>query len=391
MNEKKITIALVGIGWADAMHAKAYNHVYGLNIDRKTVCALEPWVPEFAEKNNFRGWTHDFNEVLADPEIDVIDIATPPNLHKRMVLQALEAGKHVVCEKPLTGYFGCPGDPEQVGEVSKETMLHEVRREMEEIVQAVKVSGKKFCYAENWIYAPSFQRACQLVKAKSTTVVHIDSFLCHKGSPAEYVKYWAKSGGGTLARNLTHPLSTAIFLKKLEMESKGLSYGVKSISCECAQITHGIETRYIEANPLDTEDWSHVIVTFSDGTKATLTTADVFVGESLNRFDIYGNDAIMKCNFAPNDLLDVYFSDDKGLEEEFITEKDDHKLGWKHAAICEEIIRGYYGEMQDFMESIAYDREPLVGIDLAVEVLDLVQMAYYADEQGRRVETAEFQ
>jgi len=332
-----------------------------------------------------------FEEVLSDPEIDVVDIATPPNMHKSMIIQAMGAGKHVICEKPLTGYFGREGDPEQADRVSKKKMLLEVRKDMAEIVQAPKRTGKKFCYSENWVYAPAFQRACQLIKAKGTTVVHIDSFLCHKGSPAEYVKVWAKSGGGTLARNLTHPLCAALYLKRLEMESRGLSYGVKSIACDCAQVTRGIESRYIEVAPLDTEDWSHAIVTFTDGTKATLTAADTFVGQSVNRFDIYGNDAVMKCNFAPNSLLDVYFSDDKGIENEFITEKDDHNLGIKHAAVCEETIRGYLGELQDFMKCIAYDREPMAGLDIALETLDLVQLAYYSAEQGRCVEISEFQ
>ena len=391
MFQGKISVGLVGIGWAGTMHANAYNHIHGVAVDLKTVCALEPNVPEFAEQYQFRGYTREFQELLDDPEIDVIDITTPPNLHKSMVIQAMRAGKHVICEKPLTGYFGRPGDPERVGETDKAKMLMDVRGEMAEIAQAAKETGRKFCYAENWIYAPAFQRACQLVKAKGTTVVQMDSFLCHKGSPAQYVKIWSKSGGGTLSRNLTHPLSTAVYLKKLEMESKGLPFGVKSILCDCSQVTRNIENRYIEADPLDTEDWSHAIVTFSDGTKATLTAAHTFVGDSVNRFAIDGNDAVMKCNFAPNNLLDVYFSDDKGLEDEFITEKDDHKLGIKHAAICEELIRGYYGELQDFIECIAYDREPLVGLEIAMEVLDLVQLAYYSAEQGRCVEIAEFE
>lgn len=49
-----------------------------------------------------------YQELLRDPEIDVIDILTPPCLHKTMLLEALAAGKHVICEKPLTAFFGDP-------------------------------------------------------------------------------------------------------------------------------------------------------------------------------------------------------------------------------------------------------------------------------------------
>ena len=50
----------------------------------------------------------DFNDLLNDPEIDVIDICTPPYVHEEMIKKALAAGKHVICEKindPLSGYF----------------------------------------------------------------------------------------------------------------------------------------------------------------------------------------------------------------------------------------------------------------------------------------------
>ncbi len=45
----------------------------------------------------------DFRDLCADPEIDIISICTPPHLHFRQIIQALEAGKHVVCEKPIAG------------------------------------------------------------------------------------------------------------------------------------------------------------------------------------------------------------------------------------------------------------------------------------------------
>ena len=51
-----------------------------------------------------------FAELIADRELDVIDICTPPNLHAEMIVAAMQAGKHVICEKPFAGYFGRDGD-----------------------------------------------------------------------------------------------------------------------------------------------------------------------------------------------------------------------------------------------------------------------------------------
>lgn len=47
--------------------------------------------------------TTSFDEVLKDPDIDIIDICTPPGIHRDQVVAALASGKHVICEKPLTG------------------------------------------------------------------------------------------------------------------------------------------------------------------------------------------------------------------------------------------------------------------------------------------------
>ena len=386
MDHQKVGVALVGAGWAGEMHAKAYERTYGVNLERKVVCALEPSLPAFAARHHFQSYTDNFETVLKDPEIDVVDVVTPPNLHKSMVIAALRAGKHVICEKPLTGYFGMAGDPERVGDVAKDKMLRQIRRDMAEIEQALSESGKRFFYAENWLYAPAFVRACQLILKKGTTVVQMRGIAGHKGSHAAYTGRWAKSGGGTAARNLIHPIGAALYLKRLERNAKGLPYGVASVYCDCSRVTEHIEKRHIAASPVDVEDFSHIILTFVDGTKATLTAADLYLGQALNLFEIYGNDAVFRCNYTPNDLLDAYFSDDKGIEDEWITEKSDHNLGRQHALVADELIRGYYGEIQDFMECIRDNREPVSGFALAKEAMEMVSLAYCSAEQGKRVD-----
>ncbi len=389
MAQNQICIALVGAGWAGAMHAKAYNHVYGVDLRLKTVCALEDTIPEFAANYHFETYTKEYNDVLSDPEINVVDIVTPPSLHKRMIISAMRAGKNVICEKPLTGYFGMLNDEKPIGSVSRKKMLDETIRTVDEIEKVIRETGRKFFYSENWIYAPAFLRACELIEAKGTTIIQMFGMAGHKGSQAAYVKYWEKSGGGALSRNLIHPLSAAIFAKRKEMESKGLKYGIKSVSCDCSQVMKDIENRFVEADPVDTEDWAHVILTFADNTKAVLMAADTFIGAPVTTFDMFGNDAIFKCKFSQSDLLNVYFSDDKGIENEYIVEKNDSNAGHHKAIVSEEIIRGYYGEIQDFMECVRDQREPIVGFELAKEATELVQIAYYAAEQGRTIRLSE--
>jgi len=62
------------------------------------------------------------------------------------------------------------------------------------------------------------------------------------------------------------------------------------------------------------------------------------------------------------------------------------KLGWNKAFVSDEIIRGYLGEMQDFMECVVYDREPLSGFDIAYDTTRVLYAAYQAAEEGRRID-----
>ena len=62
-----------------------------------------------------------------------------------------------------------------------------------------------------------------------------------------------------------------------------------------------------------------------------------------------------------------------------------YKLGWNKVFVSDEIIRGYTGELQSFAESIAYDKEPESGFDLAYETMKVLYSAYVSAEEGRRV------
>jgi predicted dehydrogenase len=65
------------------------------------VAARGDHVNAFARKHQISNAYRSFAELVADRELDVIDICTPPNLHAAMIVEAMQAGKHVICEKPM--------------------------------------------------------------------------------------------------------------------------------------------------------------------------------------------------------------------------------------------------------------------------------------------------
>jgi predicted dehydrogenase len=162
----KIRIGLVGCGFVAELHMHAYRRVYGVDVEVTAVGARGDRVVDFAKRHRIPTTYRSFRELIADAEIDVVDICTPPNLHASMVVEAMRAGKHVICEKPFAGYFGREGDQAPIGRhVPKALMYQRVLEEMEETRAAIENTGKLFMYAEDWIYAPAVTKTAEILEA----------------------------------------------------------------------------------------------------------------------------------------------------------------------------------------------------------------------------------
>ena len=126
-------------------------------------------------------------------------------------------------------------------------------------------------------------------------------------------------------------------------------------------------------------------LTFSDATKATIFACDTILGGVRNLIETYTTGGVLFANIAPNNHMVSYLTDELKLGEVYITEKVDRKTGWQFVCLDEEWTRGYLQEIQDFMECVAYGREPLAGIDLAYDAIRIHYAAYQAAEEGRRI------
>lgn len=392
MNKRnEICIGMAGAGRATELHMNGLQRYSGVPLCYKHIIARRQDQVEAAKtKYGFEYSSLNFDDLLNDEEIDVIDICTPPYAHEEMIIKTLQAGKHVICEKPLSGYFGQPGDEEPIGfKVSKVKMYEELIKSIDQLKEVIEKSDRKFMYAENFVYAPAVIKTAEILTKKKSKILYAKGEESLKGSSSPVAGEWNKTGGGTFIRTGAHPLSAILWLKRQEAAARGEKITIQSVFADMGQITSILtpyEHRHIAACPHDVEDCGTVLITFSDGTKATIIATDTLLGGSRNYVELYCNDAVINCKLTMSDMMNTYFLDEDGLDDVYISEMLPSKTGWNNPFLEDEIIRGYTDEMRDFMDAIYYDREPRSGFDLAYDTIKIIYAAYKSAELGVAVE-----
>lgn len=386
MNEKgEICLGVAGAGRATELHMNALKRFSGIPICYKHIVARRfEQVKMMKDRYGFLQDSLRFEDLLADPEIDVIDICTPPYIHEEMIEKAMGAGKHVICEKPLSGYFGRSEDASPIGKtVSKSLMYDVVMEKLDRLHKIVENSRQKFMYAENFVYAPAVVKAAEIIRKKKSRILFAKGEESLKGSSSPVAGEWSKTGGGTFIRTGAHPLTAILWLKHVEAEARGTDIKVVSVYADMERITEQLseyEHRHIAARPNDVEDFGAAIISFSDKTKALVMATDTLLGGSKNYIELYCNDAAIHCRLTMSNLMETYFLDEDNMEDVYLSEMLSQKTGWNYPFLEDEIIRGYTDEMRDFIESVYYERTPKSGFDLAYDTTKIIYGAYKSAE-----------
>jgi predicted dehydrogenase len=107
--KKKLRIGLIGTGLMGRAHANGYNRIHNFFPELEyepeliAVCSRnEEKVKAFAEQWNFQSYETDWKKLIARDDIDAVDICTPNDSHAEISIAAAEAGKMILCEKPLS-------------------------------------------------------------------------------------------------------------------------------------------------------------------------------------------------------------------------------------------------------------------------------------------------
>lgn len=380
-----LRVGIVGARFAAELHAHNYRPLRPARVALTAACArTRAEVEAFARRHEIPRVYTDYRALVESPEVDVVDICATTDVHHEVAVAAARAGKHVIVEKPLTGYFGEAGDP-------PEKMLEGALRHADAVLEAVARAGVTLCYAEDFVYAPPVAKLRRLIAASGGVVLELRAEESHSGSHAAYARRWRTSGGGSLLRLGSHPVGVVLHLKHWEgQQARGRPIRARSVVADAARLTAlpqvAERRRHLRAAPEDVEDWAVAVIAFEDGTRATVHASDVALGGVRNTVSAWLTDGVVHANITPNTAVVAYAPEAGAWGGEYITEKVETTAGWQFPSPEEDWMRGYPQELDDFVEAIATGREPLAGALLARETVEVIYAAYLSAATGRRVD-----
>ncbi|CAM5429731.1 Gfo/Idh/MocA family protein [Leifsonia shinshuensis] len=237
MTSNTVRIGLIGAGGIAGAHVEGYL----LNPDVITFAAVADPVRESAEKRAAASGAAiyaDYRDMLAEADIDAVDICLPHHLHKDAIVAAARAGKHILCEKPL-----CL-TPEEAAEVSA----------------AVEEAGVTLMCAHNQLFLPAVARAKELIESGAIGRVYevrtTDSFY-NDFDPANmgWRAHASTSGGGELIDTGYHPTYLLLHLA-----------GGAPVEVTAMLATHRLTF-------MEGEDSATVLVRFDNGVIGTVVTS----------------------------------------------------------------------------------------------------------------------
>jgi predicted dehydrogenase len=379
-----IRIGIVGARFAANFHWEGFRRVYGVpvqvvGITSKTAQARDA----FAQEKGIRSFQN-IEDLCA--AVDVVDICTPPSSHEQVAIQALNLGKHVIIEKPFTGYYGAGTEDFDGSAFPKDKMLHEAVASCDRILAAAKSSGKTVCYAENWVYAPAIQKEREILAKSGAQVLWMIGEESHSGSHSQYYGYWKFSGGGSLVGKGCHPLTAVLYLKRVEGEVRN-KQPIRPLTVSAR--THALtrlksfrDEGFLRTGYHDIEDYAQLHIKFADGMVADIFASEIVLGGVQNWLEVICNNHRTRCNLNPVNSLVTFNPKEELFKDVYVTEKIGTKQGWSNPAPDEAWQHGYPQEFQDFMESISMGRPPLSGIELARDTIAVIYAGYLSAERA---------
>ncbi|HUX87395.1 MAG TPA: Gfo/Idh/MocA family oxidoreductase [Chloroflexota bacterium] len=329
-----IGVGMLGYAFMGKAHANAYKTIPYIYWPPAAIPRLvsiagrnQEAVSAAAQRYGFEKYVTDWRQVVNDPEVQLFDNGGPNNFHAEPCIAAAEAGKHIICEKPL-------------GRTAAES---------KQMLDAVRKAGVMHACAFNYRFVPAIRQARQLIEQGALGRIYhfraryLQEWIAEPSFPMVWRLKKGIAGSGALGDLGAHIIDLARFLVG---EPKAVNAITKTFVSE-RPVSEGSS----ETDTVDVDDAFAALVEFENGAIGTLEASRFAVGrKNTNTFEINGSKGSISFNLERLNELEVYLADAgprvaRGFTNVLVTESyhpfysvwwpQGHIIGWEHTFVHE--------------------------------------------------------
>lgn len=338
-----IKAGIVGSGFIADVHADALAQVPGCEVVAVAAPNLHR-VVDFAKRHDIPRALTNYRDLLKMEEIDVVSLALPNDLHAEVAIAAAEAGKHVICEKPLA------------------TTLEAA----DAMIAACDEAGVQLMYAEPLCFAPKYARARELAQSGALGEIFlIKQSEEHSGPHSPWFWNIDRAGGGALMDMGVHGIVFAQWLLG--------NASITHVTASMGTFVHGGKT--------EGEDHVVTILNFDGGQMAVIESSWAKGGGVDDRLEIYGTKGHTRADLVFGNSLPTWSTEGyaNGAEKAGAT------IGWSYPGFDDLWNGGYVQEMRYFVDCIRRDEPAWLNGRVGRSALETIYAAYRSAGIGATV------
>ena len=334
---KMLKVGIIGSGFIAKHHCQAYSQLS--NIEIVGISSLN----EDEAKNLMKEYKipgkplNDFKDLIK-LDCDIISVCVPNYLHKEVAVNILNAGSHVLIEKPLA---------------------RSVIEGME-ILDAEKSSNRKVFYCENNMYAPTFSKVKEIISEGALGTIYMGRGKeQHSGPHSAWFYKKKEAGGGALLDLGIHDIACLVWY---------LNCDVNEVFCQ----TKTFIPERKDFGTCEVEDNAVGVLYFNNDAQVIIEESWTAPGGYDMRFELFGTTGQIKVAPTFSNLVSVYSERGYG----YAVEKAATTKGWTFPVPTEPWSFGYPQEIAYFVDCVVNNQKPLTDGKYGLKILNIVETMY---------------
>jgi len=343
-SQGRVKVGIIGSQFVGEIHAASFQMVPEAAEVIAVASPSAGHAEALAKKYGIPRVFRDYREMLREKDLELVTLAAPNRLHAEMTVAAANAGKHVVCEKPMC------------------MTLDEADR----MIEGCKRQGVLLLYAEELFFTPKYVKAKEMADQGAFGKVYlVKQSEKHFGPHSAWFWDVEQSGGGVF----------------LDMGCHGIAFcywflgrpAIKSVLCQMGTYVHAGKTKG--------EDNSICILEFENGAVGLIEDSWARRGGMDDRIEVYGEGGVTYANLLMGNALPTYSEQGYG----YAVEKAPTTKGWTYPVFDELWNYGFPQEMRHFARCVRREEEPMATGEDGRVVMEALYAGYESAGAGRKV------